>query len=76
LGLGARDVSLIVYDVLGREVATLVDEQKAPGTYEVRFSAEGGSASGGGGRRLASGVYIYRLTAGAYVQSKTMVLLK
>jgi hypothetical protein len=65
-GVGARDVSLIVYDLLGREVATLVHERQAPGSYEVRFD----------GLKLASGVYIYRLTAGSLVASKTMVLLK
>jgi hypothetical protein len=65
-GLGARDISLIVYDVLGREVATLVNDLKAPGSYEVRFD----------GSKLASGVYVYRMTAGSFVQSKTMVLLK
>jgi hypothetical protein len=59
-------VKLTVYDLLGREVAVLVNERKTPGTYEVRFD--------GGG--LASGVYVCRLTAGAVVQSKTMVLLK
>jgi aminopeptidase N len=52
-GPGGRDISLIVYDVLGRKVATLVNEQKAPGNYEVTFDASG----------LSSGVYFYRLTA-------------
>jgi hypothetical protein len=65
-GLGARDISLIVYDILGRKVATLVNEPVALGSYEVRFD----------GSKLASGVYIYRLTAGSFVQAKTMVLLK
>jgi hypothetical protein len=65
-GLGARDVSLIVYDLLGREVATLVDEPKAPGSYEVRFD----------GSRLASGVYVYQLTAGSFNQSRKMILMK
>ena len=74
--LGVRDVSLIVYDVLGREVATLVNEKKAAGSYEVNFSARGGSASGRDGSGLASGVYIYRLTAGTFVQSRTMLLVK
>ena len=66
LGLGARDVSLIVYDLLGRKVAILVNEKKTPGGYEVRFDGSG----------LASGVYIYRLTAGDYVRSRKMVILK
>jgi hypothetical protein len=65
-GLGARDVSLIVYDVLGREVATLVNEEKSPGSYLASFD----------GSKLASGVYVYRLTSGSFVQSRTMVLVK
>jgi hypothetical protein len=66
LGLGAGNVKLVVYDLLGRELAVLVNEPKAPGTYEVRFDASG----------LASGVYVYRLTAGSFVQARTMLLLK
>jgi predicted GH43/DUF377 family glycosyl hydrolase len=65
-GIGVSDVSLIVYDVLGREVAMLVNDKKAPGSYEVRFDGSG----------LASGVYIYRLTAGTFVASRAMLLLK
>jgi len=75
-GPASSNVSLIVYDLLGREVAVLVNEKKAPGSYEVSFSAKGGSASGGDGSGLASGVYIYRLTAGTFVQSRKMVLIK
>lgn len=59
-------VNLTVYDVLGREVATLVHREQNPGRYEVRFS--------GGG--LSSGVYISRLTAGGFVEVKKMVLMK
>jgi hypothetical protein len=66
LGLGTGTVRLIVYDILGREVAVLVDEEKAPGNYEVQFDGSG----------LASGVYIYRLAAGAFVQSRRMLLVK
>ncbi len=69
-------VSLKVYDVLGREVATLVNERKSPGTYEVNFSAEGGSASGGNAGSLSSGVYFYRLKAGDFVSTKKLVLVK
>jgi len=64
--IGNRVVKLAVYDLLGREVAVLVDEQKAPGSYTVAFDATG----------LASGVYSYRLTAGDYVESRKMVLMK
>ena len=62
----AADVRLAVYDLLGREVALLVDDQKVPGRYEVRFDA----------RELSSGVYIYRLTAGPSVQTRRMVLVR
>jgi hypothetical protein len=64
--LGVSEVKIAVYDLLGREVAVLVNERKAPGSYEVRFDGSG----------LASGVYVYRLIAGTFVQSKTMLLLK
>jgi hypothetical protein len=52
--------------VLGRKVAVLINEKKAPGSYEVRFDGSG----------LASGVYIYHLTAGVFVQSRKMLLLR
>ncbi len=61
-----QNVTLKVYDVLGREVATLVNEEKSPGNYEVKFDAS----------KLASGVYFYRLTAGNFVSTKKMVLLR
>ncbi|KUG25524.1 hypothetical protein ASZ90_004653 [hydrocarbon metagenome] len=57
---------LIVYDILGREVKTLVNEVKAPGTYEITFDAS----------QLASGVYFYRFTSGNLVQTKKMILLR
>jgi hypothetical protein len=60
------NVKLIVYDVLGREVAMLVNEKKAGGSYVARFD----------GRGLATGVYVYRLTAGSLVQSQKMLLVK
>jgi hypothetical protein len=62
----ASIVRLVVYDVLGREVAVLVNERKAPGSYEVRFD----------GSSLPSGVYFYRLETGTFVQTRKMVLLK
>jgi hypothetical protein len=62
----ASKVTLIVYDLLGREVAVLADEKKEPGNFEVEFNASG----------LASGVYIYRLTAGSYVSTRKMITLK
>ncbi len=72
----SRLVTLKVYDVLGNEVATLVNEEKQPGTYEVEFSAKGGSASGGNAYSLPSGIYFYQLKAGNYVETKKMVLIK
>ena len=75
-GRGAGNVSLVVYDLLGREVAVLVNERKAPGSYEVTFSAKGGSASGGDASGLASGMYIYRMTAGSFTASRIMLLVK
>ena len=62
----APSLQLKVYDILGREVATLVNESKAPGNYEVTFNAS----------NLASGVYFYRLTAGKFIQTKKMILLR
>jgi endonuclease/exonuclease/phosphatase family metal-dependent hydrolase len=69
-------VTLKVYDVLGNEIATLVNEEKPPGTYEVEFSAKGGSAFGGNAYNLPSGIYYYQLKAGSFVQTKKMVYLK
>jgi Secretion system C-terminal sorting domain len=68
-------VSLKVYDVLGNEVATLVNEEKPAGSYEVEFSAKGGSASGGNAYNLSSGIYFYKLQAGSFVETKKMILL-
>lgn len=59
-------VSLKVYDVLGNEIVTLVNEEKPAGTYEVTWYAE----------NLPSGVYFYQLKAGDIIQTKKMLLLK
>jgi hypothetical protein len=64
--IGTRWVKLVVYDMLGREVAVLVNEPKIPGEYTVRFD----------GTRLASGVYYYRLTAGSHVETEKMLLIR
>jgi ligand-binding sensor domain-containing protein len=64
--LGTSWVKLSVYDMLGREVAVLVNERMQPGSYETRFDAG----------RLASGVYLFRLTAGNYIQTRSMLFLK
>jgi hypothetical protein len=60
------EVRLSVYDMLGREVSTIVNERRNAGVYEVKFEAAG----------LASGVYSYRLTAGGTVTTKRFFLLK
>ena len=59
-------VALRVYDVLGREVATLLNEQKAPGVYTIFWDAS----------HLPSGVYYYRMSAETFVQTKKLMLLK
>jgi hypothetical protein len=69
-------VSLKVFDILGNEVATLVNENKPEGNYEVEFSAKGGSASSGDAYNLPSGVYFYRLQAGSFTEIKKMILMK
>jgi len=64
-----HDVELAIYDVLGRRVATLVNEHLAAGTYEVDWDTRTGF-------ELASGMYIYTLRAGDFVESRQMVLTK
>jgi sugar lactone lactonase YvrE len=61
-----NQVVLKVYNLLGKEVATLVNEKKTPGFYELNF----------GGEKLPSGIYVYRLEAGSFSSSKKMILLK
>jgi len=65
-GTGRQLVTLKVYDILGNEVATLVNEVKETGSYVVEFNAG----------KLSSGVYYYTITAGDFVQSKKMILMK
>ncbi|HSW54184.1 MAG TPA: NosD domain-containing protein [Ignavibacteriaceae bacterium] len=60
------DVSLIVFDILGRKIKELVNTKQQAGKYEVQFNAS----------NLASGVYIYQLIAEKYMQSRKMILLK
>jgi hypothetical protein len=69
-------VNLKVYDVLGNEVAVLMNEEKPAGSYEIEFSAIGGSASGGNAEGLTSGVYFYQLKAGNFSGTKKMILSK
>jgi hypothetical protein len=71
-----RFVSLKVFDILGNEVATLVNEELQAGVYEVEFNAStlSGSVSAKGG--YASGVYFYKLQSGGFIETKKMLLLK
>ncbi len=62
----AKNVNLTIYDITGREVATLVDGMKPAGSHQVVFDAEG----------LTSGVYFARLEAGEFRQTQKMILLK
>jgi photosystem II stability/assembly factor-like uncharacterized protein len=72
--IGSRQiVTLKVYDLLGREIATLVNEEKPAGEYEVKFNA---TSHSGNVRNLPSGIYFYQLKAGQYSQTKKMVLLQ
>ena len=64
----AAHVTLKVYDVLGSEVATAVDETQEAGFHQSLFSAREHS--------LASGVYFYRLSAGAYTETKQMLVIQ
>ena len=65
-GVEGSRVLLKVYDVLGNEIATLVNEEKPAGNYKVEFNAS----------NLASGIYFYRLQAGSFVETKKMILLR
>ena len=62
----ASFTSLIIYNELGKEVSTLVNETKSAGTYEVEFNAS----------NLSSGVYYYKLQAGSFTETKKMILAK
>ena len=61
-----RATSLRVYDILGNEVATLVNQNQKPGNYEVTFNA----------KNLSSGIYFYRLHVGSFSKNRKLVLLK
>jgi hypothetical protein len=60
------NVKIVVFDVMGREVQTLVNESMKPGTYETKFD----------GAKLTSGVYFYKITAGDFSQTKRMLMIK
>jgi hypothetical protein len=60
------NVVLKIYDAIGNEVATLVNENKPAGTYEIAFDAS----------NLSSGIYLYKLQAGSFAETKKMLLMK
>jgi hypothetical protein len=62
----AAFASLMVFNITGQEIATLVNKEMSPGTYEVTWHASG----------LPSGVYFYRLQTGSFMESKKLVLLR
>ncbi|MBE0538736.1 MAG: T9SS type A sorting domain-containing protein [Ignavibacterium sp.] len=66
----SSDVTLKVYDIIGNEIATLVNEYKPAGTYEVEFNTSSIN------HIPSSGVYFYQLKAGDFIQTKKMILLK
>jgi hypothetical protein len=59
-------VSLKIFDVLGKEITTLVNEELLAGKYEINFYA----------KELTSGIYFYQIKAGSFIQSRKMILLK
>ena len=63
---GGVVIDLKVYDVLGKEVATLVNKKQKPGNYKIMFDASA----------LASGIYYYQLKFGKFIKTKNMLLLK
>ena len=60
------EVSLKIFDILGKEIQTLVNEQLQPGTYEITFD----------GSNLSSGIYYYKLISGDFIDSKKMMMIK
>ncbi len=68
--------SLRIFNILGKEIITLINKELSAGEYKVNFSAEGGSASGGDGSKFTSGIYFYQLKYGSFIETKKMILMK
>ncbi|PKL83166.1 MAG: hypothetical protein CVV24_06365 [Ignavibacteriae bacterium HGW-Ignavibacteriae-3] len=64
-------VSIRVYDILGREVKTLIDQQMTAGSHSVEWNADNNL-----GGKVSTGMYIYRITAGSFVATKKMSFIK
>ncbi|MBU0559185.1 MAG: T9SS type A sorting domain-containing protein [Bacteroidetes bacterium] len=62
----SHEVSLKVFDILGREIKILLQKQKSPGNYEVEFNSFG----------LPSGLYLYQLSSGKFSKTKKMIVIK
>jgi photosystem II stability/assembly factor-like uncharacterized protein len=62
----SKHIKLVVYDILGKEIATLVNEKQSPGVYEVSWNASA----------FPSGIYFYKLTAGDFSETKKMLMIK
>jgi hypothetical protein len=60
------NVSLKIYNITGKEIATLVNGEKEPGSYRVNFNAE----------KLSSGIYFYKISAGNFTSVRKMILIK
>ena len=66
-----QNTRLIIYDVLGRQIRTLVEKEQAAGTYEVIWDGRDEA-----GKEVASGIYLYKLISGLYAKTNKMILMK
>ena len=69
-------VTISIYNMLGMEIAKLVNVEKSAGSYEVEFSAIGRYTSGGNVSELSSGIYFYKIQTGNYTKTKKMILMR
>lgn len=69
-------IKLSIFDLVGNEIVNLINKEMEPGVYEVDFSAEGGSDSGGNSYSLTSGIYFYKLRGSDFSETKKFVFLK